>query len=222
MTLHSPLDVEGGSGDIARVIHDRARTFDSRESRSTWMVPRTEAPVAETLPQERLHPQDTLLRCDSDLVGILVQGDRRRLVALRDIARGAHLFRLAGRECPAPTKYSVQVGATLHLDPDCVEDEQELVRRYFWRFLDHACEPTTRIRDREVIAVRDIAAGEGVTFHYCTTEYDMASPFACHCGSPRCLGVIRGARHLTPEQRRRLAGWLPDYLRTRPARANVT
>jgi hypothetical protein len=146
-------------------------------------------------------------------VGILAQDHHRRLIALRDIARGTQLFGLTGREIAAPTKYSVQLSATLHLDQDCARDELELVRRYFWRYLDHACEPAVRIRNREVIAVRDIAEGEGVTFHYCTTEYDMASPFACRCGSPRCLRVIRGARHLTPAQRRRLEKWLPDYLR---------
>ena len=159
------------------------------------------------------HAQDKLLRCDSDLVGVLERAQHRRLVALRDIARGTHLFRITGREHATPTKYSVQVGATLHLDQDCARDDAEMVRRYFWRYLDHACDPTVRILDREVIAVRDIAEGEGVTFHYCTTEYDMASPFACHCGSPRCLGMIRGARHLTPAQRRRLEKWLPGHLR---------
>lgn len=174
--------------------------------------------MAEVSPQLRSlpiqsHPQGTLLRCDSDLVGILVRDHHRRLVALRNIARGARLFRITGRETATATKYSVQVSAVLHLDQECAHDEFELVRKYFWRYLDHACEPTTMIRDREVIAVRDIAEGEGVTFHYCTTEYDMASPFACLCGSPRCMGVIRGARHLTAAQRRRLAKWMPDYLR---------
>ena len=174
--------------------------------------------MAEASPQLQsppldAHSQDTLLPCDSDFVGVFVQAHHRRLVAVRDIARGTHLFRITGREHTSPTKYSVQVGASLHLDQDCARDEFELVRRYYWRYLDHACEPTTRIRDREVIAVRDIAEGEGVTFHYCTTEYDRASPFDCLCGSPRCMGVIRGARHLTPAQRRHLSKWLPDYLR---------
>jgi len=170
------------------------------------------SPELESLLHD-VQSQDTLLQCDSELVGILVQAHHRRLIALRTIARGTRLFRLTGREHTAATKYSVQVSAALHLDQDCARDEAELVRRYFWRYLDHACEPTTRIRDLEVIAVRDIAKGEGVTFHYCTTEYDMASPFDCHCGSSRCLGVIRGARHLTPAQRRHLGKWLPDYLR---------
>jgi hypothetical protein len=168
--------------------------------------------VAKSLPSNA-PPQDTLLSCDSDLVGILVHAGHRRLVALKAIARGTRLFRITGREHDAPTKYSVQVSATTHLDQDCARDETDLVWRYFWRYLDHACDPTARIRDRELIAVRAIAEGEGVTFHYCTTEYDMAAPFACKCGGPRCLGLIRGARHLTPAQRRQLRKWLPDYLR---------
>lgn len=174
--------------------------------------------MAEVAPEVRplplvVHPMGMVLECESDLVGILVEPRHRRLVALQDIARGTHVFRLTGREVPKPTKYSVQVGATVHLDQPRTGDEVERMRRYFWRFLDHACEPTVRIENREVIAVRDIAAGEGVTFHYCTTEYDMATPFECLCGSPRCMRVIRGARHLTPAQRRRLAKWMADYLR---------
>ena len=158
------------------------------------------------------HPLGTLLRCDSEWVGILDQAGHRRLIALRGIERGTRLFRLTGREHRRPTRYSVQVSATRHLDQDCARDEVELVQRYFWRYLDHACEPTTRILEREVIAVRDIAAGEGITFHYCTTEWDMASPFDCLCGGQRCMRVVRGARHLTPAQRRRLAKWMPDHL----------
>jgi hypothetical protein len=170
------------------------------------------APTLPTLPP-RSHAPGTLLRCDSDLVGVLVAHDHRRLIAIRPIPKGTHLFTITGREIPAPTRYSVQVGAALHLDQDCARDEHDVVRRYFWRYLDHHCDPTAFIRDRELISVRDIAEGDGVTFNYNTTEYDMAEPFQCHCGSARCLGLIRGARHLTRAQRARLARWLPDYLR---------
>jgi SET domain-containing protein len=168
--------------------------------------------LTNTLPLPS-HSPGTLLHCDSDLVGVLVAQDHRRLIAIRPIAEGTRLFAITGRETSRPTRYSVQLGPLLHLDPDCTPDELELVRRYFWRYLDHHCDPTTIIRNREVFAVRDIAEGDGVTFNYNTTEYDMAEPFQCHCGSARCVGVVRGARHLTPAQRAQLARWLPDYLR---------
>ncbi|HEY6195607.1 MAG TPA: SET domain-containing protein [Candidatus Eisenbacteria bacterium] len=169
----------------------------------------------DTLPLSS-HPAGTLLPCDSELVGVLVTRNGRHLVAIRPIALGTHLFTIEGREIPAPTRYSVQVGPSLHLDQDCARDEIDLVRRYFWRYLDHACEPTTVIRDRRVIAIREIAEGDCVSFDYNTTEYDMAEPFQCHCGSDQCVGLVRGARHLTPAQRARVAQWLPEYLRSSP------
>jgi hypothetical protein len=79
--------------------------------------------------------------------------------------------------------------------------------------MNHDCDPTTAIRDRDVVALRDIAPGDGITFDYNTTEYELAEPFKCRCGSTQCVGMVRGARHLTPEQRARLAAWLPAYLR---------
>ena len=168
--------------------------------------------AAETLLLQS-HAPGTLLQCDSDLVGVLVTDTGRRLIALRPIAKGTSLFLITGRKTKTPTRYSVQVGASQHLDQDCARDELDLVRRYFWRYLDHSCDPTTVIRDREVIALRDLAMGDGVTFDYNTTEYDMAAPFRCNCGSARCVGMVRGARHLTRAQRARVARWLPAYLR---------
>ncbi len=159
------------------------------------------------------HPPGALLRCDSDLVGVLVTHDGRRLITLCPIEEGTRLFVIAGRETPTPTRYSLQVGPALHLDQDCAHDITDVVRRFFWRYMDHHCEPTTVIRDREVFATRDIEQGEGVTFDYNVTEYDMAEPFRCHCDSAHCVGMVRGARHLTRAQRTRLAPWLPDYLR---------
>ena len=168
--------------------------------------------VIERLP-EPLRSSGRVLRCDSEFVGVHVGESGRRLVAIRPSPRGTRVLTLTGRECPAPTRYSVQLGPELHLDQDCARDEFDLVRRYFWRYLDHHCEPGTVILGRDVIAVRDIARGEGVTFDYNTTEYDMAEPFACHCGSEHCVGLVSGARHLTGEQRARREHLLPDYLR---------
>lgn len=159
------------------------------------------------------HPPGALLRCDSDTVGVLVTQDGRHLIAVRPIPAGTMIFPLIGRERKTPTRYSVQVGAALHLDQDCAHDITDVVHSYFFRYMDHHCEPTTIIRDREVIALRDIAQGERVTFNYNTTEYDMAEPFPCRCGSARCIGMVRGARHLTRAQRAKLAPWLADYLR---------
>ncbi len=152
------------------------------------------------------------MHCESPLVGVLVTRDDRRLIALHDIEAGAVLFRLNGRETATPTRYSIQIGAGVHLDQDASRNAADIVRRFCWRYMNHHCEPTTVIRGREVVALRAITQGESVTFDYNTTEVELAEPFVCHCGSARCIGQVRGARYLTPEQRARLAGFLAPHV----------
>jgi hypothetical protein len=135
-----------------------------------------------------------------------------RLVAARRIARGEVLFQIEGVRTRRPTRYSVQIGARLHIDLGPGHSTDEILNRYFWRFMNHACEPSAWIRDQEVIALQSIRSGEDVTFDYNSTEYDMAEPFACRCGSRHCLGEIRGFRHLTPARRELLRPYLAPHL----------
>ena len=50
--------------------------------------------------------------------------------------------------------------------------------------------------NRVVVALRDIEAGEAITFFYPSTEWDMAQPFECGCGSTQCIKVVKGAKYL--------------------------
>lgn len=49
-----------------------------------------------------------------------------------------------------------------------------------------------------VEALVDISSGQELTFFYPSTEWSMASPFLCGCGSPCCLKSIAGASHMDP------------------------
>lgn len=172
------------------------------------------------LPQHALassdpaHPAGAILSTDCDLVGVLVEQDQRRLIAVRDIAAGTRIISLLGRETTIATRYSVQIGRDTHLDPDDVATPLERVRQRQWMYLNHHCAPNAWITDRALVALRDIASGEGVTFDYNTTEWDMASPFECHCGSGECVGTIRGAKYLSAERRAQVAAWLAPYFPT--------
>jgi hypothetical protein len=135
-----------------------------------------------------------------------------RLVAARPIARGDVLFQIEGVRTRRPTRYSVQIGARLHIDLDPGHSAEEIMSRYYWRFMNHACEPSAWIRDQEVIALHGIRPGDDVTFDYNSTEYEMAEPFACRCGSRHCLGEIRGFKHLAPARRELLRPYLAPHL----------
>ena len=68
--------------------------------------------------------------------------------------------------------------------------------------MNHSCRPNVRVdvELRLVVALRDIAAEESITYFYPSTEWEMAEPFGCGCGEPGCLGLIRGARDLPVEE----------------------
>ena len=146
-------------------------------------------------------------------VAVVRSGGDYRLVLTAPVPANECLFELVGVSVTVPTRYSVQVGTAEHLDlpPGCLPEE--VLDRYFWRFMNHSCDPSAAVRDRRVLSRRPLAAWSEVTFNYNTTEYDMAEPFECRCGSMACQGTVRGFRYLPDAQRRWLSPWLASHLR---------
>ncbi len=87
-----------------------------------------------------------------------------------------------------PTYLTVQVADDkhIHLAPE------------FLQYINHSCEPNTFFDTNkgEVVAVRDIAPNEEISFFYPSTEWSMTQPFDCFCGAGNCMGQIQGAAHL--------------------------
>jgi len=209
-------------GNVVRGATDGRAPQESEEGRSAERSMRaffrsmksTNASRAiKSVTTDEPHLPGAVLATDNPLVGVLVEQSERRLIAVQSITAGTILFRIEGFESRTPSKYSVQIGRDRHLDQRGARDATDRVRRFYWRYMNHGCEPTTRIVDREVVALRDIAPLEAVSFDYNTTEYDMAEPFQCRCGAPSCVGLVRGARHLTAARRAQIAHLLPDYLK---------
>jgi SET domain-containing protein len=61
------------------------------------------------------------------------------------------------------------------------------------RFINHSCEPNCEAELADgrifIVSLRDIVAGEEITFNY---GYDLEDyrRYPCKCGSPRCVGYI--------------------------------
>lgn len=148
----------------------------------------------------------------SPIVEVVCDSHGCRLVAARAIRAGECVLVIAGRQTTKPSRYSIQVAEQVHIDvsEDC---PAELMKtRHPWCFLNHSCEANTAVRGVEVVAIRDIGVWDDVTFNYNTTEYRMASPFACACGAKSCLGEIRGFSHLPASEQERLRPWLASHL----------
>jgi SET domain-containing protein len=77
-----------------------------------------------------------------------------------------------------------------------IDDQHDLDGNVDWnpaRLLNHSCSPNAEAQEIEghvwIIALRDIAAGEEVTFNY---NYDLEDyrEHPCRCGSGNCAGYI--------------------------------
>ncbi|WP_190093882.1 SET domain-containing protein-lysine N-methyltransferase [Streptomyces melanogenes] len=147
-------------------------------------------------------------------VGVLRSGGEYRLIACESLRAGAPLFWVDGETTDVPSRYSVQVDEGVHLDLPEGVGQEEIMDVYFWRFMNHSCSPNTRIVGRQVLAVTDIGAGEEITFHYATTEFALAEPFDCRCGSQNCAGRIAGFSAASDVERARLRPWLARHLLT--------
>lgn len=167
--------------------------------------------TAVSAPQS--YPVGTILATNCDAVGVLVESGQRRLIATKAIRAGETIFTLVGRESRSPTRYTIQVGADLHLECDDLSDDAGRVFERYWMYLNHSCTPSAWIKGLAVVALHDIAVGDGVTFDYNSTEWDMAESFDCHCGTAACVGTVRGYKHLDAAGRARIADHVAEHLR---------
>lgn len=106
---------------------------------------------------------------------------------------------------------AIQVGDDLYLESRTPQ---------VWHFWNHSCNPNTMFDSENfcMVALRDILIGEEITFHYCTTEFDLLSKneaFSCFCGSENCIGVISGYKYLSIKSKNELKPYLGKYLLNR-------
>lgn len=95
-------------------------------------------------------------------------------------------------------------------------------------FVNHSCDPnceSDQIRDRIwIIALRDIEAGEELTYDYCLWDGEPGDEAPCYCGAGNCRGtmyskeeIARQKRLLRKKEKRRKSGRRKQQRRTRAA-----
>jgi hypothetical protein len=133
-----------------------------------------------------------------------LQTNQKSLHALQPFKEGEviSLFS-AGEICSIPNYLTVQTGVDTHITLVPV----------FLQYINHSCEPnvffdTTSL---QLFALKDIAVHAELTFFYPSTEWNMAQPFICFCGSGDCLRNIKGAMYLSPDQLKKYK--LTDFIK---------
>jgi len=133
----------------------------------------------------------------------------RGVFALQDIAEGEVIIEYTGQviswqeaqerhphdpKQPNHTFY-------FHVDEDRVIDAK--VGGNSARWINHSCNPNCFADEQDgrifITALRDIAAGEELSFDYRLVIDGRHTPklkkaYACHCGSPKCRGTMLGPK----------------------------
>lgn len=81
--------------------------------------------------------------------------------------------------------------------------------------INHSCDPNTGWDvDGNLVALRDIGAGDELTLDYATCIADSDFVLYCHCGTYRCRQVVEGTDWQIPQLQQRYAGrWTPAVAR---------
>lgn len=118
--------------------------------------------------------------------------EQNALFALRSYLPGEIIANFsAGTISAEPTYLTVQVGIGKHIT----------LQPEFLQYINHSCDPNVFFdtTTMQLVALRELAAEEEMTFFYPSTEWKMTQSFNCYCGSHNCLGEIRGAAYLSKE-----------------------
>ncbi len=116
--------------------------------------------------------------------------DQKSLHATVSFAAGDLVSKFkAGITQSYATYLTVQTGVDTHIT----------LMPEFLQYINHSCEPNVFFNTdtMELVALKDILPGDEFTFFYPSTEWEMAQPFVCSCGTKDCLQLINGASNLT-------------------------
>lgn len=111
-------------------------------------------------------------------------------------------------------RYSLQVDEDAYLVSLRAVHDADLIN--------HSCDPNAGLSGAsQLVALRDIFAGEEVCYDYAMSDGSEYDEFACSCGSPRCRGHIRGSDWRRWDLRLRYGSNFSPYLLRRMALMEV-
>lgn len=70
-----------------------------------------------------------------------------------------------------------------------------------WAPQNHSCDANCAYDGLNVVALREISAGEELTLDYAQFCNELSAGFDCHCGAPNCRGFVTGTASMSVEKR---------------------
>ncbi len=108
---------------------------------------------------------------------------------------------------PTTQHLSIQIDEGLYLvSPQATDGDR----------INHSCDPNGGMRGGGiVVAMRDIAIGEELSFDYAMSDGSDYDEFECSCGTARCRSKVTGRDWMEPDLQRRYRGFFSPYLARR-------
>lgn len=105
---------------------------------------------------------------------------------------------------------SIQIEEALYLAGAPEPEPADCVR--------HSCDPNCGMHGNSVVvALRDIAPGEALTYDFAMSDGSDYDEFECTCGSAQCRGKVTGNDWMLPDLQLRYRGSFSPYLAQRIA-----
>ncbi len=80
-------------------------------------------------------------------------------------------------------------------------------------YINHSCEPNCGFTDSTtLVAMREIATGEAITFDYAMSDTKTIFAFDCWCGSAKCRKKISGDDWRLADLQERYSGWFAPHV----------
>jgi uncharacterized protein len=143
----------------------------------------------------------------------------RGLFARRDIAKGERIVEYAGyklskAEAARRTEKQWQRGTVFIFELNSKFDVDGSPLWNKARFANHSCDPNCDSKNNGrsiwIIALRDIAKGDEISYDY---NFPVEEEnLVCHCGAAKCRGYVVGSEHV-----RHLRAWLKKQGKPIPA-----
>jgi uncharacterized protein len=144
-------------------------------------------------------------------------------VAAEPIAAGEVIASFGGRCCTRAEL--AELPADRQSRSIQVEEELFLVvgpERQPADLINHSCTPNCGMSGATILlAMRDIAVGEAITYDYAMSDGSDYDEFECRCGAANCRGKVTGDDWMLPEVQLAYRGYFSPYLARRISRLVV-
>lgn len=104
--------------------------------------------------------------------------------------------------------HTVQISDGFYLAPFRMDEPAD--------FINHSCDPNCGVNGQVMlVAMREIAKGEEISFDYAMVDSSPFDEFSCNCGSALCRGKVTMNDWKIEGLQKKYAGYFSSYLENR-------